>query len=528
VAKASDSTLQQALARAEDAQLIYRYGKPPESHYVFKHALIQDAAYSSLLKKSRQQYHEHVARTLLEQFPETAEAQPELLAVHYDAAGDAATAIHYWLQAGKRALERDANREAIAQLDAALASLERLPKGGETSKLELTIQLAIMPAHMAVHGWPSRELEICCLRARDLSIQLSDHQNLYGSSWGLWSVHFLRGEQDEALEIAGQVFAMAKAAGAPMLEVTARHAVGFTHYMRTEYREALEHAERGMALFDLETERVLVGLFQLSSSMVLRSYRAAIEWLSGKMDDARQSQDSAIRLARELNHTPSMALALGWGMYHHHFWRDIDLMRATALELMPLSEEKGFLFWMPQARMFLGWTEVQTGDADAGLSLFRRGLAEVRASGARMLLVQENVLLAEALRKVGRNAEALDALEEAIACATSWGRDVSLPEAYRLRGELRLAAGDEQGACTDFDQALRIAHAQPALSLELRASVSKAGMLHNQGRQDDALLLVEPIYNQFTQGFNTPDLQDARLLMARSRETAGRTMGTSL
>ena len=527
VARTSDGSLQQALARAEDAQLIYRYGTPPESHYVFKHALIQDAAYSSLLKKSRQQYHEHVAHTLLERFPETAEEQPELLAVHYEAAGDSAKAIQYWMQAGKRALERDAKLEAIAQLYAALTALKRLPEGEDTARLELSIQLTVMPAHMAVHGWPSKELERCCLRARELAIQLSDHQSLYGASWGLHSVHFLRGEQDEALVIAKQIFEMGKATGSPTVEISARHAIGFVHFMRTEYRESMEHAEAGLALFNMDRERELCPLFQLSCSGEMLSFRSAIEWLSGRADDARASLNRAIQISRDLKNFPSLACVLGWGMYHHHFWRDVALMRSTALELMPISEEKGFLFWMPQTRMFLGWTQVQFGDDPGGMELFRRGLAEVRASGTRMLLVQEDVMLAEALRKVGRNEEALEALENGIAVAISRGRDVCFAEAYRLRGELRLDAGDEQGALSDFDEALCIAHRQPALSLELRAAVSKAKMFHSQGRREEGLLLVQPIYNQFSQGFNTPDLQDARLLMDLCRETAGRTTGTS-
>jgi hypothetical protein len=532
VAKTPDSSLQQALARAEDAQLIYRYGKPPESHYVFKHALIQDAAYSSLLKKSRQQYHEHVARTLVERFPETAEAQPELLAVHYDAAGDAEKAVQYWLQAGKRALDRAANREVIAHLRAALAALERLPwrgrpgpsspsagsdagemKDEEINRLELSIRLSLMPALMAIHGWASGEVEDCCVRARDLSVELADPQNLYGSLWGLWAVHFLRGEMDPALDVARQVLGIALQAGGPFMEITGRHTMGYTHYFRGEYLAAREQAAQVSALYDLQLERTILQMFQLSCTMCMRSALGASLWMCGDVEDARRFLESGLAVGRELNHLPSIAQSTGFALYNYHFWRDVARVREVSGRLLELSEREGFALWIPMAHMFQGWAKMQDGDLQAGFEQLRYGAAGLHDTGTELMVVQDQVIMAEGLRKAGCREAAIAALELGMDKARSKHSGVMLPETYRIRGEIRFETGDEAGAARDFEEAARIARDQSALSLELRAALSAFRLLEHQGRAAEGRSLVEQVYGKFRQGFDTPDLVDARSCM---------------
>ena len=509
-----EEDLQHELERLVEAELMTRNGELPRVTYVFKHALIQDAAYESLLKSTQKQYHHQIAEVLERDFREVTESAPELLAQHFTAAGFNKKAIVYWEQAGQRALERAANREAIKHLEMALEAQKGSLDFEGAQDMELRLQLSLMPAHSAIRGWASKEVEACCVRARDLCVELGDHKRLVGALWGLWTVHFLRGELDAALEVANQVLNMVLAADVKKLKVMGHHAVGFTKYFRGELLEAKEHATEGIALFDLETEREIVHDIQFSSTMALRYFLSAILWFLGKPEESRKELDRVSYLIAELNHAHTTAAFTAFKLCSHFYYHDTTSIKHAAGRLKQLCEENGFRLYVPVGMMYRGWALAQDGEIEEGLELMKRGAEEYRSTGSLIKFVEVQVMYAEILWKAGRREFALRALEDGMAQASRRQEHLLEPELYRLRGEIQLEQGNEKAAAADFDRALEIARGQGALSLELRAVMSKGRLLRRQGKMDQASQELNRIYGCFTEGFNTKDLVEAKRLIS--------------
>ena len=421
VADTPETVLAKALQKAEDTGLIYRSSSDTSAHYIFKHALIQDAAYSSLLRKTRQQYHERVARKLTEHFPEIAAEQPEVIATHFDSAGCYREAVEYWTIAGERAAGRGAIQETMSHYEAALKAIGYLPADfTERPKLEIAAQMQLMSARMAAFGWASNEVEESCLRVRELAVQLNDGARLFGALWGLWSVYFLRGELSECLEVALRVFDMAREIGTPTFEIAGRHAVGYTRYFGAEFVEVRRHAERAIEIGTPEAIRETVQLFQLSSMTSIRAFHSASLWMMGETVASARELRTNFELAAELDHLPTIAYAMSFSMYIYHFWRDIDLLRATAREILRLSEREGYAMWIPMSHMYLAWCdsmEADTGSPEAQEAAETAVIGRQALHGIRteLMFVQDMVVSAEVLRKAGRNSDAISALDLAIA-----------------------------------------------------------------------------------------------------------------
>ncbi len=481
----TEQALAHALRRAEEAELIYCTAPKPDAQYAFRHALIRDAAYGSLLRKVRRQYHHQVARTLASKFPEVTESQPELLATHFDAAEQPREAAGYWLSAGRRGLERAAHREAMAHLEAGLRDINALPEDEERQKLELAIQLSAMAGNMAIRGWSSPEVEHCSTRARDLSIQLADPQSLLGSLWGLWSVYFLRSEFNRALPVAQEVLKMGLESGTPMLEILGRQSTGFTHFFRGEFRLAREQAERGIALFDLEIERFMVKTFQLTPTTLMRMYLGACLWMMGEAEEGLRSLLAGQQLGRQMKNPACTANTLALGLHLFPFWNELSRMRNDGRELLLLSEQEGFLLWPPVSQIYLGWAEAQEGNRAAGVEAMQRGIEAVRKMDSEIPYLENVALMAEELRKLGRDKEALSILDAGVIKARQHGDGLMLPEVYRIRGEIRLEAGDRESALADFEEAIRVAREQSAVVYERRAEASKL-RLTSRGGKDPA------------------------------------------
>lgn len=474
VGPSTEQVLTYSLARAEEAQLVYCTAPQPDAQYAFKHALIRDAAYDSLFRKARKQYHDQVARTLASKFPELAESQPELLATHFDAAEQPKEAASYWLNAGRRGLEKAAHREAMAHLEAGLRDLKCLPEDEDRHKLELGFQLSAMAGNMAIRGWSSQEVEHCSTRARDLSIQLSDHQSLFGSLWGLWTVHFLRSEFNLALPIAQDVLKMGLQSGMPMLEILGRQATGYTHFYRGEFVLAKEHAERGISLFEMETERLIVKTFQFTPTSMMHAFLGVSLWMMGDPEEGLRTLLAGQQLGKQMNNPACTACMLGMGLPLFPLWNELSRMRDDARELFPLCEQEGFVLWPPVAEIYLGWAEAQDGDRQAGVAAMQRGIEKVRKLNSEIAYLQNVALLSDELHKLGRDSEARDILDTGLAKAREHGDGLMLPEVYRIRGEIRLNAGDRAGAQADFDEAIQVARSQRAVIYERRATSAKA------------------------------------------------------
>jgi TOMM system kinase/cyclase fusion protein len=500
------------LEKMVSADLVVRRRHVDNPAYMFRHALIRDAAYESLPRKVQQHLHQKIAEILAARFPEVAEGQPELMASHFERAGLVRESIDQWLRAGRRGLDRAANRETIAHMRRALALLDAIPDPAERARRELDLQLTLAPALMAIEGWASPATGAACTRARDLCQALEDQTGLFAALFGLWTFQFVGGNLGPALLTAQQTLALAEEARSPKLQIVAHHAVGFSRLYRAEFTQAAEHGGQGLGLYDAELERDIARSFQLGSTCCCAYFRAAALWMRGFPDDAEKGLSAMYALAHELGHSPTTGSIMGFALFLHHYQQDVERTRKVADELFVLSNEQGFQNWLAVSFIYRAWARTRQGELEQGIGELRFGIQQFRNIGARLTLVGVYAMLAEALITAGRPHEALEAIGEGIADAEERGEHIYEPELYRLRGEA-LRASNPAGAEVSFNEALRLCRQQEARSLSLRTAVGLARLLAAQGRKPEACALLQAECGWFTQGFGTADFTAARGLL---------------
>jgi len=523
VSERSGEALDDDLRRIVDAGLASQTSRGNAKAFVFKHALVQQAAYESLLRTARQRHHQAIARVLLSDFEIDVERQPEVVARHLSGAGKHAEASDYWLAAGQSALERVAVPEAHGHFARALDGLKRLPESPEILTKELDLQIAIAPTLMTVHGWASPTVAEACVRARELCQQLNRPDRLYPPVWGLWTNLFVGGQLDRALVTANEALDMALASGVPMLEVTGRQAVAYSHYYRGEWAEAILHAETGIALYAVEQERVLTSTFQISSTVNLVAALGSGLWMMGHQDRALDELERMIAIAREVNHPSALSNALGVACYMLTFHHDPPRMLRYAEEVKSFAREEGWELWYAVGVMSSGWSRLRMGDRADGLRELFEGVALFRATRSDLMAPTVGIIHGEGLVAAGRQSEALEMLAEAAATARRGHVGVLLPDVYRLMGEIHLEAGALSGAESAFRMALETAEAQKALSLALRAALAYHTLLERTDRGDQGLELVRQRYDRFTDSFSQPDLARARALLEGTAHRHGTT-----
>ncbi|WNM60761.1 adenylate/guanylate cyclase domain-containing protein [Candidatus Nitrospira neomarina] len=533
VSPLEETTLQNALTQLEEAELLYRQGLLTQAKFTFKHALIQEAAYESLLKSTRREFHHHIAEVLENQFPSTAESEPELIGYHYTQTAHPERAIPYWQKAGQRALKRSANPEAISHLTKGLTLLQTLPEDPERDKKELMMQVGLSPAYMITKGWGAVEVEQCSKRAQALSQKLGDGQSLYAATWGLCFNYFMRGQLNVSLKTGEEVCQMAYATALPILKVGAHHAIGYSHHYRGEFTESRKHAEMGIALFNFEQERSIISLFQLSSTVALHEFCGSSKWMLGLPESGLKHVQEAIDLAEKLEHPPSIAFAYGIGCFAYHPARDFDWVENASDKVLELAKKEVFQLWDIIALMYHGWAIAMKGRLEEGLNEIERGLEKFRLTGNRIILPDVMTMLGEVLWHAGRIEEALAALDEGIHEATHPDRNQHFMESelYRLKAEIfkqcaeieenpKNAAKLFNDAQDSFQDALDLTRKQKARMLEIRAAVGLGRLWQKQGKQQKALQILENLYNSFTEGLDTEDLREAHILIEELRESS--------
>ena len=517
VAPVDELALNQGLARLVEAELIYRRGHAPGTQYVFKHALIRDAAYQSLLKSRRSFYHDRIARVIEERFPEIRETQPELLAHHYTEAGLAQEAVGCWQQAAQRAIERSAYAEAIHHLDTALQLHKSLPVTPKTVHQELLLHTSYGLALTATKGYAAPELEGTYARARELSRQIGDTPEMTPLLNGVWSFHLIRADYQTARELGEQMLRLAEESGSAVALIQAHRALGATLLYCGELEAGLGHIEKAISLYDPTQHRVFAfRLNGLDLGVSVLSYAAWGLWLLGRPARALQRNDEMLLIARDVGHPYSMAWALCFSAWLHQFRRDTERTRVQAEAAITLAKEHGFSLFWAMSTMFRGWSLAMSGSAKEGIAELRQGLDDYHRTGAASRQAHWGVLFAEAYRAAGQIEQGLSALDEAQIKQS--GERYYEPELHRLRGELLLArAGSDARALADgarcLQQALDAARAQGARSLELRAAMSLSRVWRQQGRKEDARNVLAGVYSRFSEGFDTADLQEAAALM---------------
>jgi predicted ATPase len=518
VSPLDELALWRGLVELVQAEVLYQRGVPPHATYTFKHALLQDAAYQSLLKSTRQQYHQHIAQVLVAQFPALAETQPELLAQHYTAAGLADRAIGYWQRAGQYANERSAHVEAHNHLTRGLALLATLPETPARAQQELDLQLALGVALAATKGTGAHEMERAYARARVLCAQVRETPQLFAALRGLCRFYYSRGELRTARELGEDLWHRAQRAAVPTHLLEAHSALGHTLYLQGDFAAALPHCTQGMALTDLPQQRVQRASHALADGVVCLFTAAHTLWCLGFPDQAVQRSQECLVLAQVLEQPLSLAVAQEYAAGLHYRRREVPAVQAQADALLALAMAQGFPLMVGHGIFWRGYALAMQGQGEAGLAQMRQGLAAAVATGQegrRAYLL----ILAEVAGSIGQAAEGLRLLAEALPLYEAGERGDALTEAYRLQGALLLQQANPDAARAEacFQQALAIARRQQAKSWELRAAMSLARLWQQQGKRDAARKLLAPIYGWFTEGFDTADLQDAKALLVALR-----------
>ena len=514
-----EQTLQRGLHQLVAAEFLYQRGLPPQATYLFKHALIQDAAYQSLLKSTRQQYHQRIAQVLEAHFSAAPETQPELLAHHYTEAGFIEQAVVYWQRAGRCAIERSANLEAISHLTKGLEVLNTLPDTPERARQELALQMALGPALIATKGYGAPEVEHTYTRGRELCQQLSETPQLFLALSGLRHFYEVRAELQTARGLGEQLLTLAQGVQDPALLVQAHFALGETLFWLGDFLRARTLQEQGIAFYNPHQHRSQALLYGQDPGMACRTYAAFALLRLGYPDQALTRLREALTLAQELSHPFSLAWAFACVTWLHQFRREWLLTQQCAEAVMRLSTEHGFPFMGAWGTIFRGWTLAAQGQEE-GIAHMRQGLSIHRSTGAELGRPYLLALLAEAYGQGGQTGEGLNIVAEALEAVNKTEERQYEAELYRLKGELSLKSKVqglqskiEEEAEMYFHKAVDIARRQQAKPWELRAAMSLSRLWQQQGRRTDAYDLLAPIYGWFTEGFDTADLQEAKALL---------------
>jgi class 3 adenylate cyclase/predicted ATPase len=517
LAGVEESLLQERLAQLVDTELLYQRGRPPRARYIFKHALVQDAAYASLLKSTRQQYHQQVAQMLEARFPDTVATEPELVAHHYTEAACYAQAVGYWQQAGQRAMQRSANVEAIAHLRQGIALLTTLPDTPERVQAELTLQTTLGPALMATRGYAAPEVAATYNRARELCQQAEETPELFPVLWGMWLLYLGRAEHETAREFAEQCLSLARRLDDPALLLEAHLALGDSWFHLGQFSQAHSHFEQSMRIYDPQQHHDLAFRYgNVDPGAVCLAFAGLTLWMLGYPDQALARVNEALTLAQHLEHPSTLArVGLYYPTFLHQLCREWQVVSELATTAITVATAHQIALVLAAGPIMRGWALAMQGQGAEGLAQLRQGLDAYRATGAAFQRPHFLSMLAEVHGVMGQPEAGLTALSEALTLVEKTGERYYEAELHRLKGELLLqhAVPEVSHAEACFQQALDIARRQQAKSLELRAAVSLGRLWQQQGKRQEARDLLAPVYSWFTEGLDTADLQEAKALL---------------
>jgi predicted ATPase len=515
VTELPEDAVQRHLTALRTARCLYETRLVPEPTYAFAHVLLQDVAYQTLLRRTRQHYHQRIAQVLEEQFPETADTQPELLAYHYTEAGLIAPAIAYWQQAGQRAVQRSAYTEAIVHFKQGLTVLTSLPEAPARWHQELDLQVALGSALMAVKGQGAPDVAHAYARARELCQQVGDTPQLLAVLRGLVPYYLTRGQLQESHQLAEQLLRLAEAQADPAPRMLAHFMLGQVMFYRGEPALSQTHHAQALALYTLQEAQALTVRYGLDLGVGSHSWLAWALWQLGAPTQALRHSQAARTLAHEGSHSVSLVFALLWAACVHLCRREVSAVHELAMASITLATEQGFTQRLAHATVLHGWALARQGQGEVGRAAIRQGLTASMATGSMLLQPYGLGLLAETYETGGHPDEGLAVLAEAQAVMAVTGVQWYAAELSRLKGALllRQAVPDAAQAEACFQQALAVARQQQAKSWELRATMSLARLWQQQGKMAEACELLALIYNWFTKGFDTADLQEAKALL---------------
>jgi class 3 adenylate cyclase/predicted ATPase len=508
----SEVQLGEALDQLVGSELVFRRGLPPRADYVFKHALVQDAAYSTLLRTRRQELHARIAAAL-----ELGQSvAPEMLAHHFGEAGEAKKSADHWLEAGRRALRRSANTEAITHLTKGLTALAGLPKSKEVARSELELELSLGPAVSATRGWSAPEAERAYRRAELLAKELGADRERFDAVWGLWMIHNTGNAPKEARGITDELFQISDRLNDPALRMEAHHAAWACAFTLGDNAATIEHMQQGLGIYKSEKHGAHAFSYGGHDTAVCGKAIGGVSlWVLGYPDQAIRSTGEAIALAESMGHAPSLAHALLFASQCHKYCGDASTVLSMTDRLITLAGEHRLMLYHAIGGVSQGWALAHLGQMDKGLADLRRNLEGYDNDKPKAFSTSSRIALAEIYLKAGEYAQALNAIDSALRAGEQSGARSWLAGALHIKGEILVSMASPRWpeAETCFKEALQVARTQLAKSLELRAAIGLARLWCLKGRRVDAHEVLAPVHNWFTEGFDTADLKDARALL---------------
>jgi class 3 adenylate cyclase/predicted ATPase len=513
VAQISRQKLDDALEQLVHAELIFRRGTPPHAEYTFKHALVQDAAYGTLLRSRRHQLHGHITAILEAHFPEIVQTQPEVLARHSAEAALPDKAVAYCLKAGQQAMARWAITEAVAQLRRGLEFLSGIPDETLRNERELDLQIMLGQALVATKGYGADEPAQTYARARELCQQLNRPAQLGQVLWGHWVFCHVRAELEQAEEYSGAMRQLGDAQNDPMWKCFASAYSADTCSYLGKFIEARAYSEKALSLWNA-SYRAFVPIAGDPYVVSLISLSQALLWL-GYIDQARLRRNEVLSEARNLSpYTVAFATTATWVVdWAAEGVHSAARVLASADEALAISAEQGYPLWMAFANAMRGWSLAALGQPTEGLRALQDGIDATRATGAGLWRSFFLTLLADAFAIAGQPRAGLKPLAEAAELIGTTQERWAEAETHRLRGRLMQSLGDDAASEDCYRHALDVARRQSAKLWELRAAMSMARLWRDQGKRDEARELLAPIYGWFTEGFDTRDLKEAKALL---------------
>ncbi|MGA9198520.1 MAG: adenylate/guanylate cyclase domain-containing protein [Pseudolabrys sp.] len=511
-ARIDEDDMRLALSLLEQTGIIYRVGISPFVRFAFKHVLLRDAIYDSLLRSKRQQIHADIASILEHDLPELVENQPEILAYHYQEAGDHQLAIRFWFKSGQRALANSANVEAIANFRKALRLLNALPEATEHIKQEVDIQLALGIPLIAVRGYTSAETREAFSRALNLCQRLGNIPEYFQALFGRWGHSWMSGKNDEALSMADEFLSQSRASSDPALPMVAHRVMGSTLLTIGEFQSSANHFEETIRLSTSKGKQSLYNLYMVepqAASLLLLSWDL---WFLGYPDQSLSRVSEALALAQDLGHPYTVAFAHYMTSVVHLLRGDATRAFASAEKSFEISQEQRFSLYEILSRISRGRAVGNLGRLGEARAEIALGIEEARRKGIGFMLPMMDSWLADIHTKAGENAHALAIVEQALTnindvTGRSWESEL-----HRQRAQILLTLNPSRASKAEsyLKKSIEVARSQSAKSLELRAATSLAELWRTQGRFDEARTLLEPICSWFGEGAETTDLRLAR------------------
>ena len=517
-----EAELGAALSRLVQSGLLFRQGVPPHASYLFKHALVQDAAYGTLLREPRRTLHARIAEVLESQFADVADNQPELLARHCTEAGLIEKAAGLWGKAGQRSLERSALVEAAEQLTRAIEHITALPLTPALRREQIKLQVALIAPLIHVKGYAAPETTAAVERARLLIEQAEslgeppeDPLLLFSVLYGFWVANYVQFNGEVALKLATQFLALAEKKEASVPRMIGHRAMAISLTCTGDFSQARIHYDQSLALYDPAQHRTLGARFGHEPGVAVLSYRPFALWLLGHPEAALRDSKEAVQIARTIGQAATMMYALAYAAVPNILCGDYAGAAAQTREVLALAEEKSAPHWKGFGMMNEGWLLALAGKPSSAVELITSGIAVFRSTSSTMWLPLRLSHLAMAYAQINQTDDAWGCLGEAIATMQTTKEAWCEAEVNRMAGEVALLspAPDAAKAEVYFDRALAVARAQQAKSWELRAAMSLARLWRSQGKQQQARELLAPIYGWFTEGFDTLDLKEAKALL---------------